>query len=194
MQVEYELVVASLLQHRGQLIIARAHDACFRPRRHTGHLRVEETGEVGDVITNELSVRAVQSSFVDGGVVDPQLDPLPEQALGELHKWALPKVIGARLEGKSKKANTRRSAVEHGPAGPVDLPLVRFEHVFEHRHRDIGVTSEVKQCSKILRKTRATEGESWTEIRARGACKKRIGSCYQLNKFQQTGLPLFTKM
>lgn len=53
MQVEHELVVASLLQHRGPLIIARAHDARFRPRRHTGHLRVEETGEVGDVITNE---------------------------------------------------------------------------------------------------------------------------------------------
>ena len=98
--------------------------------------------QVRKVPLDVLTVRPEQACGLDDRVEDPDLEPLPDQELGELDVRALAKIVGLRLEAQPEQRNDHARRVSR---------ILRAAR---------------RRCDSLLRMTPLSIGRSTSAIRA----------------------------
>jgi len=127
-------------------------------------LGVHKRGDVWNLSFDVFLVGAEQSSRLDIAVINRELQSLAEQGLDHCHDRTLSQIVSAGLETQTEHSDVPASGLQHHIDCSLDLQAVAYQNRTEQRSLDIKFLRFVVDRPKVLRKTRASESETWLQI------------------------------
>src|SRR5919109_1273198 len=104
-EVDDSLSGGSARRDRGKLRSRIADDDDLRVLEHRIDALDEQAGDVGDSMKYVVTVRSVDLGHVDVAVVDPDVETLADESLGELDHRALAEIVGAGFEADAEDSD-----------------------------------------------------------------------------------------
>ena len=117
-----------------------------------------------NVVENVIAIRPVDARQADVPVIDAQIKPLADQALGQLHHRALAQIIRSCLEAEAEHADLLAASFDHGPHPALDLQLVARQDRREDGKRNVERFRLVQQRAQILGQARAAERKAGLQV------------------------------